>query len=296
MFRALFYFIEEGFAGLVKHKSANLLAISVMAISLYVVGIFLLLNANLSLIAHRWQKEVQMNVFLKPGLKKQKIAKIEERIKRSPIIASYRFISEEEALARFKEFFPSLAPLISDLGKVPFPASFEIAIDPEYQKPEFVEDLIRTFSRLPGVDEVACDLTWIRRLQAVIGLLKLAGIFFGGVLVLAAISTTANVIKLLVYARREEIEIMRLVGASNAYIKGPFVVEGMVQGVLAGAFALLLLFLSYHFVRPYLASSFISEFLVATFLSKKAILGIIAGGGMVGMIASFFSLGGLLKI
>jgi cell division transport system permease protein len=296
MLRAIFYFLSEGFSGLVKHKSANLFSVAVIGISLYVVGIFLLVDANLSRVVFHWQEEVQMNVFLKPGVARADLTRIEDRIKRSPMVADYRFISEREALARFKEFFPSLTPLLSDLKKVPFPASFEIAIDPDYQQPKFIEEFNQAVSRLPGVDEVACDLTWIDRLKAVSRLLKLSGIFFGGVLILAAISTAANVIKLLVYARRDEIEIMRLVGASNSYIKGPFVVEGMVQGFLAGLLALGLLFLSYHIVRPYLASSFVSEFLVAIFLSKKTALGIVIGGGVVGMAASFFSLGRLIEV
>ncbi len=146
----------------------------------------------------------------------------------------------------------------------------------------------------PGVEEVDYDLLWIERLTAIIDMLRALGFFIGGALVLASVFTIFNVIKLTVYGRQEEIGIMRLVGATDGFIKRPFYVEGMVQGLISGVVSYGILFVSYkwlHHVLPNL-DAYIYMFTLPSrfvFLNQWGTLLIIPFGGLMGLLGSYIA-------
>jgi cell division transport system permease protein len=149
---------------------------------------------------------------------------------------------------------------------------------------------VRDYGSAPGVEEVQYDLLWVQRLFTAIRLMRWVGGLLGGVLVLASVFTISNVVRLTAYARQDEIDIMRLVGATQAYVKGPFVVEGMVQGALGGALAVGLLWSSFHLLaRDLLASSHLLGHAVV-FLPSELALVIVGGGMTVGVIGGYLSL------
>ena len=147
------------------------------------------------------------------------------------------FVSREQALARFRAMFRDLSSLPEDLGENPFPASLEVTLRADRQSPAEVERLAKAFAAAPGVREIQYDLLWIERLSTGVRLVRGLGAFLGGILVLAGVFTISNVIRLTIYAREDELDIMRLVGATRAYVKGPFVTEGVIQGGLGGLVA-----------------------------------------------------------
>ena len=138
--------------------------------------------------------------------------------------------------------------LPDDLGENPFPASVEATLRPGRESPEEVQRLVAAFEKAPGVEEVQYDLLWIQRLATAIRLVRGVGALLGGILVLAGVFTISNVIRLTVYARQDELDIMRLVGATRAYVKGPFVVEGLIQGGLGGLISVGLLWGAFRVV------------------------------------------------
>lgn len=298
MFQALKYFFEEAFSSIAKNKGINIISIGTIVISLYVLGVFLFISSNLNTISERWRKNIQVNIFLESSVDQQQLELIKRRLSNSPQVEEMLFVSQEEALERFKSFFAGLKTIPEELGENPFPASFELKIRESYQNSKAIKDFVQLIGRLPGIEDIQYDLQWIERLTAVIKIIRIVGIFLTGVLIFASISTTSNVIKLLIYARREEIEIMRLVGASNSYIKGPFVAESMIQGLLAGLFSIGLLWLSYRLAFSYIASSQVSllNFIALPFLSNFYCVALLLGGLFMGLIASFFSMGRFLRI
>ena len=151
--------------------------------------------------------------------------------------------------------------------------------------------LAAAYEQAPGVEEVQYDLVWIQRLSTAVRLMRGVGAFLGGILALAGVFTISNVIRLTVYARQDELDIMRLVGATRAYVKGPFVVEGMLQGGLGGLVAVGLLWLSVRvFARDALAATeLIGE--AALFLPAELCALLVAGGMLVGLVGSLVSLG-----
>jgi cell division transport system permease protein len=198
-------------------------------------------------------------------------------------------VTREQALERFRSMFRDLSSLPEDLGENPFPASLELTLRPSPQAPAEVERLARAFAGVPGVREIQYDLLWIERLSTGIRLVRVVGAFLGGILVLAAVFTISNVIRLTIYAREDELDIMRLVGATRAYVKGPFVTEGVIQGGLGGLVASLLLWSALAWLSRDLATSDVLPHATLA-LSPTIALALVAGGMAVGLAGSLMSL------
>src|SRR5207244_10559976 len=179
-----------------------------------------------------------------------------------------RLASKAEALARFRSYFPNPSGIVGQLGDNPFPASFECDVPPAVvQSPAFQREAAAVRA-LPGVEQVQFDWEWVERLERLINLVNLIGIVAGGLLAVAAAFTIANVIRLTMMLYREEIEIMRLVGATERIIRGPFLVEGVLQGTIGAALSVALLFGAFLLARRFLApaNSLLWSFLFAGFL------------------------------
>jgi cell division transport system permease protein len=289
--RALAYFLEEALTSLWRSRLMNALSVGTIAVSLFVVGSFLVLAHNLSGVVARWTQKVQVTFYLADDLPADQRASLSARLRDDPAAEAVVLVTREEALQRFRAMFRDLRTLPDDLGENPFPASFEVTLRPGHQSTEEVQRLARAFERAPGVEEVEYDLLWIQRLGTAVGLVRAMGAFLGGILVLAGVFTISNVIRLTVYARQDEIDIMRLVGATQAYVKGPFVAEGVIQGGIGGALSLALLWIAYRFLLPDVAAA--SDLLggAVAFLPLRLCAAIVGGGMAVGLVGSLVSLG-----
>ena len=289
--RALAYFFEEALTSLWRSRLINALSVGTIAVSLFVLGAFLTVASNLNQVVERWTQKVSVTFFLADGLEAHIRDSLLNRLRDDPAVESVEVVSREQALERFRTLFRDLRTLPDDLGENPFPASLEVALRAGKQSPDEVRRLVSAFEKAPGVQEVQYDLLWIERLSTAARLVRGVGALLGGILVLAGVFTISNVIRLTVYARQDELDIMRLVGATRGYVKGPFVVEGMLQGGLGGLVAVGLLWLAFHVLA--------TEAMAASDLMGRAVvllprqLGVllVAGGMGVGIAGSLVSLG-----
>jgi len=290
-FRALAYFFEEALQSLWRSRLLNALSVITIAVSLFVLGAFLAVAGNLSEVVTRWTRKVQVTFYLEDGLAPQIRESLENQLKEDPAVAEVTVVSREEALARFKALFKDLASLPDELGENPFPASVEATLRLDHQAADEVLRLVHRFEKAPGVEEVQYDLLWIQRLGTAVGLVRGIGAFLSGILILAGVFTISNVIRLTLYARQDELDIMRLVGATQAYVKGPFVAEGMALGGLGGLLAVGLLWAATRFVAQGLLAA--SDLLGRPVVPLPATLGvaIVLGGMAVGVLGSLVSLG-----
>jgi len=289
--RALAYFFEEALLSLWRSRLVNALSVGTIAVSLFVLGAFLTVAANLNEIVTRWTEKVQVTLYLDDRVEARIIDILKGRLQDDPAVDGVEAVSREQALARFQSLFHDLRTLPEDLGENPFPASFEVTLKPSHQTPEAVARLVRTYEKAPGVEEIQYDLLWIQRLSTAVRLVRGVGAFLGGILVIAGVFTIANVIRLTVYARQDELEIMRLVGATQAYVRGPFIVEGMLQGGLGGLVSVALLWLAFQVAaRDAVASSDLLG-RAAVILPQEICLGLVLGGMLVGILGSALSLG-----
>ena len=289
MLRALGYFFQEAVTSLWRSRLVNSISIGTIAVSLFVLGAFLTVAGNLGTVVSRWTEKIQIIVYLEDGIEDRVRDSLENRLREDAAVESIELVDREEALARFQTLFRDLSSLPEDLGENPFPASLEVNLRPTHQSPAEVQRLAADFTSVPGVQEIQYDLLWIERLATGVRLLRGVGAFLGGILVLAGIFTISNVIRLTVYAREDELDIMRLVGATRAYVKGPFVVEGMIQGGLGGLVAAGLLWLALRWLARDLASS---ELLgrTAFALPNEITVALVVGGMVVGVAGSLLSL------
>ena len=289
LLRAFSYFVSEALTSLWRSRLVNAVSVGTIAVSLFVLGAFLTVASALSGLVTRWTETVQVIVYLEDATPDRVRESLANRLGEDPAVASLQFVSREEALARFRGMFRDLSSLPEDLGENPFPASLEVSLRPQRQSAAEVERLAKAFTGVPGVREIQYDLLWIERLSTGVRLVRVVGAFLGGILVLAAVFTISNVIRLTIYAREDELDIMRLVGATRAYVKGPFVAEGVIQGGLGGLAASLLLWTALAWLSRDLQLSDLLPHATLSLSPALAVL-LVAGGMVVGLAGSLMSL------
>jgi cell division transport system permease protein len=289
--RALVYFFEEALTSLWRSRLINALSVGTMAVSLFVLGAFLTVASNLNEVVARWTRKVQVTFYLEDKVEDRIRGILVDRLKDHAAVDTVELVSREQALERFRALFHDLRSLPEDLGDNPFPAAIEVTLKGDHQSPAEVQELVRDFEHAPGVEEAQYDLLWIERLSTAVRLVRGLGALLGGILVLAGVFTISNVIRLTVYARQDELDIMRLVGATRAYVTGPFVVEGMIQGALGGAISVAMLWVAFRVLaRDAVAASDLLGRAVV-FLSPVVCVVIVLGGMAVGVVGSLISLG-----
>ena len=262
-----------------------------IAISLVTLGFFLLISENLKEAVDRWEGGSQLRVYLKRDATPVEIRGIARFFEDHADLRKNRFVTREQALVKFKQYFQSLSPVVAGLDENPFPPSYEIEVKrPNIDSPSFRSEL-ETLRRMNGVDDVQFDWDWVSRLRRVVNVLNLIGLIIGGTLAVAATFTISNVIRLTMLMYREEIDIMRLVGATENIVRGPFLVEGILYGGLGAMVALAVLLAMFEAGARWLAPSlgFIWGFLFVTFLPWQKALGLIAGGILAGLVGSLLS-------
>jgi cell division transport system permease protein len=285
------YFFREALRRLWVSKRTSFVAVAMIAISLLILGAFLLLSENLSRAVTRWQGSSRVTVYLDADATPAQVHDVDAFLATHRDFGARRLVTKEQALARFRSYFTNLNEVVGELDENPFPASFECDVTPRVaQSPAFARALA-DLRAITGVDQVQSDWDWVRRLRRLVDVVNVAGFVAGGILAIAAAFTIANVIRLTMMLYREEIEIMRLVGATERIIRGPFLIEGLLQGTIGALVAVALLFGSYEIARRLLppASSLLWGFLFAGFLPWQKILALIAGGMLAGWLGSWIS-------
>jgi cell division transport system permease protein len=292
MSKAVRYAFEEAAASLLRRRILTVVSIATIGASLGVFGLFFSIARAGGVLVESLASKVQVVVYLKPELKEAERVALAAKIRTQPPVKSVEARTSEEALARFKGLFPDLAAIPEEIGETPFPPSLEVSLRPELAHPVLVTNLIETWRKLEGVDDVHYDAILVNRLSAFVGLARGLALVLGLVLAVASGFTIANVIRLSVYSREDEIEIMRLVGASKGFIRGPFLIEGSLSGAFGGLLASGLLVLVLRRVAEAMRSANLGATLAPT-LGAPDVAALVAIGAVVGLLGSFVSLGRL---
>ena len=229
--RAFKYFVVEAAASLWRGRRSAILAVLTIGAGLFVLGFFLIVNTNVRRLTQRWGESAEFAVYLRDDLTPAQLEAVQSLIDGSGLSASRQYVTKEQAAERFGRDFPDLGSTAGRLERNPFPASLDVRLRPEVRSAEeAVDALARTLSSQAGVSDVRYDRRWLTRLNGVITFVRSIGIIIVSLLALASALTVANVVRLAAHARRDEIEIMQLVGAPLTYVRGPLVLEGVMQG------------------------------------------------------------------
>jgi cell division transport system permease protein len=249
MLRAIGYAFDEAVHSLWRGRESGLLSTLTIALALFVLGGFLLVTANLERLSAEWSSAAEMSVYLKDEITPEERRAIESLLAPSDLVASHEYVSKVDALNRFKQTFTDLSSAVDTLGDNPLPASFEVRLRSTPSAQASVDELGARLRQAPGVADVRYDRQWLTRVLSAITIIRGVGVGLVTILTIAAALTVANVVRLALYARRDELEIMQLVGAPQAYIRGPFVMEGVLQGGIGAMLALAVLSAAFFALR-----------------------------------------------
>lgn len=274
-------------------------SIGAITVAFLVTGIFLLLTLKLGTVVARWSEDFQVIVFLHDGVTPEQLTFLQKRLDGEMAVREVISVSKEKALAHFRRQIRGQESLLEGLGSNPLPASFQLRIRKKYQTADALGQLAASLKQMEGVEDVLYGQEWIERLTSAIHVMKVVGVVIGAVLGVAALFIVANTIRLAVDARAREIEIMRLVGATRAYIKIPLILEGTLQGGLGAALAMGLLYVLYRVTLWQLgtsASLILAGPEIGRFLETEYRVAMVGAGAILGGVGSLVAVRRFLAI
>lgn len=295
--RTLGRHVREGVKNLGRNGWMSFASISAVAITLLILGVFFILAMNVNYFAQSVEKQVEIRVFLDVLATKENVQQVEENIKAIPKVASVTFIPKDEGLKQFKESLGEKAYLFEGLEKDnPLPDAFVV----KTTQPQDTSAVAAQIKKLEFVNNLNYGEGTVEKLFAVTGAVRNVGIAFIIGLGFTAMFLIANTIKLTIVARRREIEIMKLVGATNWFIRWPFFVEGLLMGIAGALIPTIMLTVGYYYLLDAIHSSFEASQLFKLLplfpLVNQVALALLAIGAFIGIWGSLVSVRKFLRV
>jgi cell division transport system permease protein len=290
------YFMRQAIQNVRKNWLMHIVGVSTMVISLLIFGTFLVLFYNVDNWIHGWGDSFSMSVYLKDGITDTTRQKVLSLIRGLPGARIDRIITKKQAFLDLKRALGREANVLEGLPKNPLPASIEVVFKSSAGSkpdPEKIRKQVETFA---GVDEVQYSEEWLKRFEGLMRMFRLAGLIIGGLLGLGVLFIVTNTIKLTIYSRQEEIEIMKLVGATDWFVKMPFLLEGSIQGAVSGFFSILVLYGGYILLSAKKADILGFALLEFVFIPQGYILTIFLVSIGLGLLGSFIALGRFFRL
>ena len=228
----LYYSFREGIVGLRRARMATMITISTIAITMILLGIFLILTVNVQSITKQFRDRISLEMFIDNSLSQEKTQELRKSLTDMDGIEEVVFISQQEARERFRQDLGE--EFLNLLGETPLPPSFEIKLNPGHQSPENIAEIVNGIEELEGVDEVVYQeklFRFVDRYSRIVFLLD--GVIFLTVL-LSAVLLVSNTLRLTILSQSRNIQIMELVGATKRLIRRPYLIQGILQGGIGG--------------------------------------------------------------
>lgn len=293
--RLWIYYFKTAFLNIINDRLIHLISMGTITIAMLLFGSFLLLYVNLNSWIKEWGESLSMSVYLEDGIDEKTKQTIEKALKDIDRAEIRGYISKEQALTNLIEGLGEQAGLLKGLKENPLPASFELIFKDVKDYQVDPQKIKKDLEKIEGVDEVQYSEQWIERFEGVMFVFKIVGLIIGGLLCIAVLFITTNTIKLTIYSRRDEIEIYKLVGATDWFIKIPFLIEGAIQGILSGIVAFLILFMVYSIFSLKTVYLFGLSVVDISFLSEQYAFFIIFLSLALGSIGGFIAIGRFFK-
>ncbi len=290
----LFYFIAEAFRGLRANSIVNLLAVGTISMAMVIVGFFLLVFLNVQTAVNSLGDRFEMSLYLKDGLTEHEKDFLLTRVKAEPGVKTATYLPKAEALALFRKELKGQDSLIQGLGENPLPDSYELSIDRRHAEPDRLEALARKFAGYPGVEDVSYGKQGARMLTGLYKLITYGGTALAVLLGVSVVFIISNSVRLALYSRGQEIELMQWIGATRGFIQGPFLLEGMVLAMLGAALAVGVL-AGMFYSLPQDVVLFLSRLNGLDFLPPSVITYMIVGGGLLGLAGGLVSVNKFLE-
>lgn len=289
--------LQQSLASIGRNKSVNFLCLGIIAFALLVPGIFGFLSFHLDRAISRLSDRVEAIFYLRDGADAGAVEALTRRVGASLLVQEVHLTSRDQARAAFAREFPELEYILAEFSESPFPASVRARFRPDAASLVAIESFIADIQRSPLVESVQLNSDWAHKIATIKRVAGFAGMFLSAILLVVSAFIIFNVVKLNIFTRREEITILRLVGATDAYVRAPFLLEGLILGSLGGALACGLLLAA---VRAFpLYAGFLYQVVrqVIDFrqLPASILWRLIAAGAGIGLVSSFLSLRKFIK-
>lgn len=241
MFSSLGYFLKETLHSLLRNKFMTVASLLTVTLSMFILGVFLCAVMNVNHMASYLENQVEMTVYLKDGLTTNQVMGVGRQLKALPQLKEIKFTNKVEAMAQFRERLGDQQGILDDLNGNPLPSSYSVS----FATPQALKDAAAAVSKYNEVDSVEYGQDIIEQLYQVSRVIRIGGIILIVFLAGAELFIISNTIRLTVFARRREIQIMKYVGATNGFIRWPFIFEGMIIGFIGSGIASLFLWYGY---------------------------------------------------
>jgi cell division transport system permease protein len=287
------HFVQTAIRGIVTSPVTSGISVVTIGVTLVLVGAFALLLRNMEELLDQFGDELRVTAYLESDISSEALSALEDRVRAIPGVEDVEALSQDEALERFRASVGSGSALLDGLDVNPLPASLEISLRDDRRSAEGMETVANAIDGLAGVESLSSGRDWVEGYLRAVALVRGVGVGLGIILAFATLMIVANTIRLGIFARSDELEILSLVGASRPFVQAPFLLEGVIQGAAGGAIALGLLYALFRLVLP--GFEFGLELLVGTaprFFSSSEGLILIAGGAGLGLFGSAAALSG----
>ncbi len=291
------YLVVRAFQNIRENKFLTVVTVAVITVSMLLFSSFLLLYFNLANALENWGHDVQVSIYLRDSVSETEARAIMAELETHQEVTASSYVSKEEALESFSRSLSGVAGIIDDLGTNPLPASIELTLRDDLADTAAIEAFVDSIDR-QEFEDVDWSQEWVEKFYAFLDLLRWSGIVLAGLLASASVFIISQTIKLGFYARRDEFEILELVGATGLFIRIPFLIEGIVQGLTGAMAAEVLLFVAYRIVHGILDTG-LQETLGAIsfrFLPSSYLAGIVLGGMGLGLLGSILSVRKVVRV
>lgn len=233
MFKTLGYFLSETFHSLTHHKFMAVASVLTVTLSMFILGTFLAVVLNMNHMASFLESQVEMSVYLRDGLTTDQVMGVGRRLRQLPDLSDLSFTNQDEAMAEFRERLGDQAGILDAVNGNPLPASYQLS----FSNPDALKEAASEVARYDEVESVQYGQDIIEQIYKVSQAIRVSGIVLIVFLACAELFIISNTIRLTVFARRREIQIMKYVGATNGFIRWPFLFEGMFIGIVGAGIA-----------------------------------------------------------
>lgn len=288
------YFVKETYKSIRRNGFMSFASISTVAVSLLVLGMFLMIFLNTNNLAQYLESQVQVSVYMQDSATDKELTAVKEKLAKMPGVVKVTQVSKAQALERFKKRLGDQEQLLHSLGKEnPFPNSFEIQVD----NPERIKVLTPQIGQLPKVETAKFGQEVVEHLFQLTKILRFGGILLVVFLAMATLFIISNTIRLTVFARRKEVIIMKYVGATDWFIRWPFLLEGMTLGFFGAVLASVLINSIYSGLleRIHATLAFLPLLSPSPLLLYVDLFLLVAGTG-IGALGSYISLRKFLRV
>jgi len=293
----LLYVMRRTLRNMMGNLFPNLITIGIIAVSILIFSTFTLLAFNLTSFLKNWEDKIEVIAYLKRGTRSSEVEPLLNKTRLLEGVEIVRYVSPYDAMTFMETKLGGQKNLLQGIQPALLPPSFEIQLKKDYRNSARINEVVTRLREMAQFEEIQYGQEWVETFSALVHILRLTQWILGGLLLIAIVFITSNTLQLTISSRREEIKVMHWVGASPGFIRVPFYVEGLIQGLLGGGLAIFFLFLLHQGFLLHIPPSMQAWLakVPVLFLPPETIAWIILGGMVLGFFGSFVASMRVLK-